>query len=376
MIKNSLAVILLLVFGYISHQYLTEGQERYRNAVSGNIHEQHMLASAYWQQGNKTNAYYWWERAAQKGSVKAIHQLMAYFPQQTDEWLSLAAKAEIPSAINAVAKRELNSARFSLASWLTRWEQKQTTWLDKQRSLLNSFESHGQCDSTLAVIGHSDAQKSEYLRVLSALDNSEFELNWCSSWVVDGALECTLKGERDRAECNSGEQADYQIILADSGIASASSRQIVLTEHSSRAVIQHEIAHWLGLADEYPMSGALAKRFCQGLYQHKSLNVVVTDSTEQGVSESDIKALYQRLPWQNSLSSWKDIAQHTGQYWVLGSDASKHKVGLFKADTCNAEEGFQAWKPVKETTAMEQHATEYWPKVYLELIEAQSETAN
>lgn len=376
MIKNSLAVILLLVFGYISHQYLTEGQERYRNAVSGNAHAQHILANAYWQQGKKTNAYYWWEKAAQKGSVKSINQLMAHFPQQTDEWLSLAAKAEIPSAINAVAKRELNSARFSLRSWLTRWEQKQTTWLDKQRSLLNAFESRRQCHATLAVIGHSHAQKSEYLRVLSALNSSEFELNWCSRWVVDVALECTLKGERDRADCKSGEQADYQIILADSGIASASSRQIVLTEHSSPAVIQHEVAHWLGLADEYPMSGTLAKSFCQGLYRHKSLNVVVTGANAQGVSESDIKALYERLPWQNSLSSWKDIAQHTGQYWVLGSDANKHKVGLFKADTCNTEEGFQAWKPVKETTAMEQHATEYWPKVYLKLIEAQSKTAN
>jgi hypothetical protein len=61
---------------------------------------------------------------------------------------------------------------------------------------------------------------------------------------------------------------------------------------------------------------------------------------------------------------------------VLGSDKKQHDIGLFKADTCNAERQFQAWKPVKETTAMEQHATEYWPEIYLQLIESQSETAN
>ena len=376
MINKSLIAFIALLFGSIGHQHLTSIQERFLHAESGYIHAQFELAYSYWQQGKKTSAYYWWERAANSGSVKSINRLMTHFPQNSDKWLRLAANAGISSAIDEVAKRQLVSSSFSLKRWVARWQHEQTAWLEKQFDALNSFENNPQCKTTLAVIGHSNSQKSGYLKVLRALEESAFEVNWCAQWLVDSELECTLQGERERASCSATESADYEIIFAESGIASASDRQIVLTEHSSRAVILHEVAHWLGLADEYPMSEVLAQSFCQGLYLHKSLNIVVTDASNNKLYESDIKALYERLPWKSSLDSWRDIAQHNGHYWVLGSDKKQHDIGLFKADTCNAERQFQAWKPVKETTAMEQHATEYWPEIYLQLIESQSETAN
>ena len=132
MINKSLIAFIALLFGSIGHQHLTSIQERFLHAESGYIHAQFELAYSYWQQGKKTSAYYWWERAANSGSVKSINRLMTHFPQNSDKWLRLAANAGISSAIDEVAKRQLVSSSFSLKRWVARWQHEQTAWLEKQ----------------------------------------------------------------------------------------------------------------------------------------------------------------------------------------------------------------------------------------------------
>lgn len=191
------------------------------------------------------------------------------------------------------------------------------------------------------------------------------------------ALQCEQQGERGRAHCQvDGEAAQatsYKIIFVpnDKGIAFNDSRLIVLPINASIGLFAHEVAHWLGFVDEYPMTAELAHDYCAGRYQHPSLNVVVT--RKPSVSEAELIALWERLPWRFAVTDWRDLAtpQDNGQ-WLLGSEVSKttnqaEQVGLFPTQTC-ANTEYQAWRPVSGFTPMQYHDVYQWPAVYLLLL--------
>ena len=192
------------------------------------------------------------------------------------------------------------------------------------------------------------------------------------------ALHCEQHGERGRAHCqvDGMRTTDSQAIIfvpIDQGIAFNDSRRIVLPVDASLGLFAHEVAHWLGFVDEYPMTAELAQDYCAGRYQHPSLNVVVT--RKRRVSEAELIALWERLPWRFAVADWRDLAtpRDNGQ-WQLGSEvadtaSTKEQVGLFPVQTC-ASTQYYAWRPVHEYTPMQYHDVYQWPAVYLMLLNA------
>lgn len=197
-----------------------------------------------------------------------------------------------------------------------------------------------------------------------------FHIRWYQDY---DELDCRSGGQRGHQQCDLAllprEWNQRQLVFIASGtpaIGSASHWQMVLPVDASVDILAHEVGHWLGFADEYPMSAALAENYCQGRYLHPSVNVVTT--VTQQLSSHELQKLWQRLPWRDAVADWRDLAQPGSDgKWQLGSAASV-AVGLFPSATCNAVEKVYSWKPVAHMTAMEYHDVNVWPEVYLELL--------
>lgn len=364
--RLSIALFLLAVSGW-SHQVYNQQQERSRLAHQGNARAQHQLANHHWKLNNRTAAYYWWQRSARQHYFPSIESLINEFPAASDTWLELAVAAGDPAAQRQVANAELVDRNISINQWQHRWINSTNPWLQNQFKLIDRYKKNDQCDMEISVVAADSGEKRRYLNFLSAVQSAPFDTrNWCISFTLDKNLSCVTDTQRNRASCRSEQPIDKQVILADEGIASADSQTLTLTTDSSEAVIQHELGHWMGFADEYEMSETLAQNFCYGYYEHDSLNIIVTEA-DKAYSAEQVKAVYQRLPWKDELSSWQDIAIQKQGMWHLGS-SKEAAVGLFKADTCNAIDDRQAWRPVNFKTAMEQHDTKVWPELYLTLL--------
>lgn len=365
-------IIVLALSGW-AHQHKTSQQSLAWDAHRGEANAQFELGRSYWDQGNRTQAYYWWQQSAYGLNEASIQRLMRYFPAGHQRWLVLSASAGNEVSQRQLARTELKDGKLSLSQWMARWELVEEAWISEQVRLLKHYQYSEQCSRTVSVIASGLEQKPRYLKLLAAVDESPFKLkNWCMRWTVDESLRCTTQGHRKRAHCEVEPRTDKKVVFATDGIASANNHTLTLTATSSASVIQHELGHWAGFADEYAMSKPLAKHFCSGGYQHQSLNIVVT-SVQPSYSAEEVRAIYQRLPWKDALTSWQRIAARQGNKWILGS-SDKDGPGLFEADTCNAVAGKQAWRPVDDSTAMEQHDTEYWPALYYRLLRTGNET--
>jgi len=366
-----LALLVLSAVSGWSHQVYNHQQQLSMQAHQGSAEAQYQLASNYWQNGSRTAAHYWWQRSAEQHYFPAIESLIKEFPKASDTWLELAVAAGDPAAQRQVATVELVDQSTSISEWQQRWGSSSDPWLQSQFELIKRYKKNGQCHMTLNVVAADAGEKRRYLNFLSAVKNSPFDTqNWCIRFTLDENLSCVTDTRRNRARCRSEQQFDKQVVLADEGIASANRQTLTLTPDSSEAVIQHELGHWMGFADEYEMSEALAQQFCYGYYQHDSLNIIVTEADNE-YSVEQVKAIYESLPWKGELSSWKDIATQKQEKWLLGSSENA-AIGLFKADTCNAIDDRQAWRPVKMRTAMEQHDTKLWPELYLKLLKREN----
>lgn len=182
-------------------------------------------------------------------------------------------------------------------------------------------------------------------------------------------LNCKIEGNRQRQRCTlpllPDEANTQHIVFRGSFIASVDPRVLMLPERADVLLMAHEIAHWLGLVDEYAMSPNLAEAFCAGRYNGASLNVVVTDKTV--MSALELQALWSDLPWRNAVSNWQQLGvlQSDGR-WQLGT-LNSQQIGLHSINTCAHAEGY-AWRPVGFFTAMQYHDTNRWPELYLDLI--------
>lgn len=360
-------MLFLLALSGWSHQIYNQQQERSWLAHQGNTKAQHQLANHHWKLNNRTAAYYWWQRSATQHYFPAIESLINEFPGANAVWLELAADAGDPEAQRQVATAELADQNISMHEWMHRWVNSKDSWLQSQFGLIERYKPSAQCNMEINVVAADSGEKRRYLNFLSAVQNAPFDTqNWCVSYTLDENLSCVTDTQRKRANCHSEQQFDKQVLLAEEGIASANSQTLTLTADSSEAVIQHELGHWVGFADEYEMSEVLAQKFCYGYYDHDSLNIIVTEA-HKDYSARQVKAIYKSLPWKDELRSWQDIAIKKQGKWRLGSPEDAI-VGLFKADTCNSVDDRQAWRPVNTRTAMEQHDTQIWPELYLRLL--------
>jgi hypothetical protein len=149
------------------------------------------------------------------------------------------------------------------------------------------------------------------------------------NWQQSGRLGCQLLSLAKKLK---SVPFTHLVMFAEKGKANVHNGIMFLDRQDTYDVFIHELAHFSGFIDEYPLSKGLAKRVCAGV---DAPNIVFKQADEVDVDR---------------------------QYWQ--SIGLQNSTDLFRARTCD-NHTTQAFKASNQLTFMEYHDTGYIPAHYL-----------
>lgn len=149
------------------------------------------------------------------------------------------------------------------------------------------------------------------------------------NWQKSGRLGCQLLSVAEKLKSLP---LTHLVMFADKGKANVHNGIMFLDRLDTYDVFIHELAHFSGFIDEYPLSEGLAKRVCAGV---DAPNMVFKKSEEINIDR---------------------------QYWQ--SIGLQNNIDIFAARTCD-NHSTQAFKASSKLTFMEFHDTAYIPANYL-----------
>lgn len=155
------------------------------------------------------------------------------------------------------------------------------------------------------------------------------------NWQQSGRIGCQLLSVAEKLKKLP---FTHLVMFADKGKANVHNGIMFLDRQDTYDVFIHELAHFSGFIDEYPLSKGLAKRVCAGV---DAPNMVFKQITQ---SEAD---------------------QH---YWQ--SIGLQNTSDLYAARTCD-NHSTQAFKASNQLTFMEYHDTAFIPAHYLKAWQKQ-----
>lgn len=397
----SLAILLLNASSPVSLSYW---QQQFTRWPAGFAHSasyygvgeaSHWLAETYWRQEQRSTALDYYRRAVEQGDAGAAYALSVHVPAHRERWLQAAAELgdreatllvaaaladdapqralSLLQPLSAGSRRDelvarlvLNNPALTDQPWQVlapdspRW--------NARRSAADWLEQSVQCTYWVSVVNDAPRGREAFLDWISEWQHSPLrDLGMC--FHLEQALTAQCDLDDGRVNCQLSDQHEgesrYPLrwFIATQGRANARPSELHLAVNSAFPVLVHELAHWFGLADEYPMREPLAENFCTGRYRFDARNIALTASPL--VTEAELEQLENELPWKGYLE--QPIAQKVGpnQYRLGSMDITK--TGLFMAQTC-LHTDYYAWKPVAELTFMEQHEIGRIPPLYLELM--------
>ncbi|MEI8649315.1 hypothetical protein P4S73_17785 [Paraglaciecola sp. Hal342] len=159
-------------------------------------------------------------------------------------------------------------------------------------------------------------------------------------WLSSEALSCSANWQgAARLGCDitqlshslSEQDFTHIVVLADTGKANVHNGVMFLDSKDDYNVFVHELAHFAGFVDEYPLSSALARSIC---HTNNAPNLRVRQGQEKPVIKE----------------------------WL--SHGNKEGVTISPARTCD-NHPWQAYKPSQKMTFMEFYDVPYIPKFYL-----------
>ena len=164
-------------------------------------------------------------------------------------------------------------------------------------------------------------------------------------------------------------EVKYISVMLPEGGANVHSGIMYLDSRDTEKVFAHELSHFLGLIDEYPLANN--HRACLNPEVRVLANniVLMQDSMPLSeISEGELKDnLLSILPWANHIKPTTPLFQKVGSNWKIGTPQQYAKeIGLFITNTCELE-NLNAFKPVSTPTIMENNDYEL-PDVYNLLI--------
>ncbi|WP_018981640.1 SEL1-like repeat protein [Salinimonas chungwhensis] len=164
---------------------------------------------------------------------------------------------------------------------------------------------------------------------------SQNSIDCSSDWQRSGRMGCDI---RQLAKPVEATQATHVILVGDAGKANVNNGIMYLDLSDSYSVMVHELAHFAGFVDEYPLAENIAEQYCHGA---KVPNLVF-----------DGRLTYRP---QSTLAKWLSL---------------KPSTGIANASSCRAL-GVNAYKPSRQITFMEHHDSGVIPKIYLALWKQQ-----
>jgi hypothetical protein len=176
-----------------------------------------------------------------------------------------------------------------------------------------------------------------------------------ANWRGQGRLGCDLSYLATQLKATN---FTHMLVLGKQGKANVNNGVLYLDLVDTYDVFVHELAHFVGFADEYPIARGLAERICH--LNRPPPNIVlrapvvkseITDH-EQAYSK-DEQALRIELnePEPLDMSYWEKFGK---------------PIQLTRSRTCNNHEN-QAFKASSRLTFMEYYDTKYIPPLYLDM---------
>ncbi|MGO4893430.1 hypothetical protein [Flavobacterium sp. W21_SRS_FM6] len=151
----------------------------------------------------------------------------------------------------------------------------------------------------------------------------------CASPYKNARITCDIKPLAPKLE---NKQFTHLVVFAKHGKANVHNGIMYLDQQDTYDVLVHELAHFAGFVDEYPLSSELAANVCK---QGKAPNLVF-----KRINEGQIDTQY-----------WQSLKQNTN-------------VALTPARTCDNHSS-QAFKPSAKLTFMEYYDVARIPEFYL-----------
>lgn len=328
-------------------------------ARQGDPHAQYAFAQ---DPANSTLSIHYLTKAANQGHGQAQFGLFNYWSEQNRPdkamvWLRLAAKKDGPSAVQLA--RELSQqgkhkqAKQALLHGAQLGDEQATRYLQAQQGISGPNEwvtintgpnvERGACSQRLQFLAttlHSLMQGEQFVANFAS-DTRLQTLAICINpviWLQPHQLRCQADWQgRGRLGCDITDVSPYLkktdfshiVVFAERGKANVHNGFMFLDSQDDYQVFVHELAHFAGFMDEYPLGKEMAKASCENL-QAPNLQVAPGKS------------------------------QPNATYW----QKLKGEVNLSKARTCD-NHGYQAYKPTGELTFMEFYDFNNIPDIYL-----------
>ena len=211
--------------------------------------------------------------------------------------------------------------------------------------------------------------------------NSFFQQQFCFAvpkYINPQVLDCEHKNNK-RINCqqlafsdmNIDDSVRYIGVVAPSGGAYVDLGMLFIDNNDDRQVIEHELLHLIGFIDEYPLPPLHS--VCQSADNTALANNIVKLDTERLVGQNGDgsrrvrKAILDVLPWRDQIHDSTPLTQVIQGQLVVGTpDDYRGQIGVFSAQTCNAQ-NINTFKPTLSATQM-QYFEENLPKVYQQLV--------
>ncbi|MBC3764575.1 hypothetical protein [Neptunicella marina] len=350
----------------LAYTHLSQSDEIYWLTLAA----QHQNADAQWRLANKLVGQkqqdFWLQQAAQNGLLQAQLLLAKRWkkkhPQLAHYWLAQAALQDASAAMQLAQLNWMNinntpehsaglaqvthwlevakqSGSAKASRYLAQIEQSTPYFLPYsryQQSVSNAYHPLN-CAMQIQPVVSSLAQWSRVSAYIQQFktDESLQNLPVCFNAPVvisEQQLQCDkFSQNQQRILCDEYQLAtmlspvpfSHILIMSQQGKANVHNGILYLDEQDSYKVMLHELAHFAGLIDEYPLSQGLAAQFCNKEQVLPNLLIVKKSSSTE-----------QKIP------KWP-------QQWSASADEK-----LYKARTCD-NTPYQAYKPFAGLSFME-----------------------
>lgn len=292
---------------YLLHDAQEKAEPWLVKTASQDSQSAFQLAFIRWQQGTEDLAFELFRFAAQQGHVDAQRVLSVLKQYQ-------------PVSLTSLAATSANEP---------------TTTACKQR--IQPFAT-GLAEIVQANRIYQQYQRDKRLSQLSLCVEEpvwlEREAISCdANWQGQGRLGCDIEG-LDAVARSRG--FTHAVILAKSGKANVNNGVMYLDVGDTYSVFVHELAHFVGFVDEYPLTRELAREYCR---RKSAPNLVFLGTITYA-------------PLAN-IDFWQSI---------------EFPVTLYPSRTCN-NINVKSYKPSDRITFMENHDADYIPPLYLSIWE-------
>lgn len=147
-------------------------------------------------------------------------------------------------------------------------------------------------------------------------------------------------------------ESRYIGVVVEQGGANVDHGIMYIDEQDNIDVLVHELSHFIGFVDEYPLPVEHQK--CQKVQQMPfAHNLVVLPKYYQGNRALIRSNIIAQLPWGPLIKNTTPILSKHKKGWELITPISyQAEIGVFNARTCDKQAAFHAFKPVADRTKL------------------------